>query len=273
MSVAISIENVIKRFGKDTIINGLSLDVRPGEFFTLLGPSGCGKTTLLRMIIGFNSIEGGEIKIDGKVINNIPTNKRNMGMVFQNYAIFPHMSVRDNVAFGLKNRKVPQDQIESQVDEILKVVKIDHLKKRMPSKLSGGQRQRLVIADVLATNPDILVFDEPTSALDPEGTHEFYELIHDLNVKYGHTIVVIEHTLEAALPYANRLVLIDHGHILSDADVETTLRYMYDHDIYTSAIPKIFACQMDLEKAGCQFDAPWLSTDAAVKAVQKAVQP
>lgn len=132
MSVAISIENVIKRFGKDTIINGLSLDIRPGEFFTLLGPSGCGKTTLLRMIIGFNSIEGGEIKIDGKVINNIPTNKRNMGMVFQNYAIFPHMSVRDNVAFGLKNRKVPQDQIESQVDEILKVVKIDHLKSECP---------------------------------------------------------------------------------------------------------------------------------------------
>ena len=118
MSVAISIDNVIKRFGKDTIINGLSLDVRPGEFFTLLGPSGCGKTTLLRMIIGFNTIEGGEIKIDGKVINDIPTNKRNMGMVFQNYAIFPHMSVRDNVAFGLKNRKIPQDQIEAQVDDI-----------------------------------------------------------------------------------------------------------------------------------------------------------
>ena len=153
MSVAISIENVIKRFGKDTIINGLSLDVRPGEFFTLLGPSGCGKTTLLRMIIGFNSIEGGEIKIDGKVINNIPTNKRNMGMVFQNYAIFPHMSVRDNVAFGLKNRKVPQDQIESQVDEILKVVKIDHLKKRMPSKLSGGQQQRVALARALVIEP------------------------------------------------------------------------------------------------------------------------
>ena len=118
MSVAISIDNVIKRFGKDTIINGLSLDVRPGEFFTLLGPSGCGKTTLLRMIIGFNTIEGGEIKIDGKVINDIPTNKRNMGMVFQNYAIFPHMSVRDNVAFGLKNRKIPQAQIESQVDDL-----------------------------------------------------------------------------------------------------------------------------------------------------------
>ena len=97
MSVAINIENVVKRFGKDTIINGLSLNIKEGEFFTLLGPSGCGKTTLLRMIIGFNSIEGGEIKLNEKVINNIPTNKRNMGMVFQNYAIFPHMSVKDNV--------------------------------------------------------------------------------------------------------------------------------------------------------------------------------
>ncbi len=129
MGVAISIENAVKRFGKDTIINGLSLDIKPGEFFTLLGPSGCGKTTLLRMIIGFNSIEGGEIKVDQKVINNIPTNKRNMGMVFQNYAIFPHMSVKDNVAFGLKNRKIPASQIDAQVDEILKIVKIDHLKK------------------------------------------------------------------------------------------------------------------------------------------------
>ena len=167
MSVAISIENVIKRFGKDTIINGLSLDVRPGEFFTLLGPSGCGKTTLLRMIIGFNSIEGGEIKIDGKVINNIPTNKRNMGMVFQNYAIFPHMSVRDNVAFGLKNRKVPQDQIESQVDEILKVVKIDHLKKRMPSKLSGGQQQRVALARAIVIHRRCCLWTNPCPTWTP----------------------------------------------------------------------------------------------------------
>lgn len=105
MSVSINIDNVVKKFGNDTIINGLSLDIHPGEFFTLLGPSGCGKTTLLRMIIGFNSIEGGDINIDGVLINNTPVNKRNMGMVFQNYAIFPHMSVKDNVAFGLKKQK------------------------------------------------------------------------------------------------------------------------------------------------------------------------
>ena len=166
MSVAINIENVIKRFGKDTVINGLSLDIKPGEFFTLLGPSGCGKTTLLRMIIGFNSIEGGQIKIDGKVINDIPTNKRNMGMVFQNYAIFPHMSVKDNIAFGLKNRKVPKEEIEKKVDEILKVVKIDHLKNRMPQKLSGGQQQRIALARAIVIHPEVLLMDEPLSNLD-----------------------------------------------------------------------------------------------------------
>ena len=116
MSATITIENAVKRFGNDTIINGLDLSIRPGEFFTLLGPSGCGKTTLLRMIIGFNTIEGGVFKIDDQVINDIPTSKRNIGMVFQNYAVFPHMSVFDNVAFGLKNRKLPKKEIQERVE-------------------------------------------------------------------------------------------------------------------------------------------------------------
>ena len=156
MGATITIEHAVKRYGKDTIINDLSLEVRPGEFFTLLGPSGCGKTTLLRMIIGFNSVEGGTFKIDDQVINNIPTNKRNIGMVFQNYAVFPHMSVFDNVAFGLKNRKVPKEEIQRRVDEILKVVKIDHLKDRMPAKLSGGQQQRVALARAIVIEPAIL---------------------------------------------------------------------------------------------------------------------
>ena len=211
MSVAISIENVIKRFGKDTIINGLSLDVRPGEFFTLLGPSGCGKTTLLRMIIGFNSIEGGEIKIDGKVINNIPTNKRNMGMVFQNYAIFPHMSVRDNVAFGLKNRKVPQDQIESQVDEILKVVKIDHLKKRMPSKLSGGQQQRVALARAIVIHPEVLLMDEPLSNLDAKLRVEMRNAIKRIQQQVGITTIYVTHDQEEALAVSDRIAVMNGG--------------------------------------------------------------
>ena len=213
MSVAISIENVIKRFGKDTIINGLSLDVRPGEFFTLLGPSGCGKTTLLRMIIGFNSIEGGEIKIDGKVINNIPTNKRNMGMVFQNYAIFPHMSVRDNVAFGLKNRKVPQDQIESQVDEILKVVKIDHLKKRMPSKLSGGQQQRVALARALVIEPSLLLFDEPLSNLDAKLRVTMRTEIRKIQQKVGITAIYVTHDQSEAMSISDKIIIMSKGKV------------------------------------------------------------
>ena len=213
MSVAISIENVIKRFGKDTIINGLSLDVRPGEFFTLLGHSGCGKTTLLRMIIGFNSIEGGEIKIDGKVINNIPTNKRNMGMVFQNYAIFPHMSVRDNVAFGLKNRKVPQDQIESQVDEILKVVKIDHLKKRMPSKLSGGQQQRVALARALVIEPSVLLFDEPLSNLDAKLRVTMRTEIRKIQQKVGITAIYVTHDQSEAMSISDKIIIMSKGKV------------------------------------------------------------
>lgn len=126
MSVSIDIDHVVKKYGSNTVINGLSLSVKPGEFFTLLGPSGCGKTTLLRMIIGFNSIEGGTISVGGRVMNDVSPDKRNMGMVFQNYAIFPHMSVRDNVAFGLRMRNIPEKDIEERVDHMLKVVKIDH---------------------------------------------------------------------------------------------------------------------------------------------------
>lgn len=211
MSVAINIENVVKRFGKDTVIDGLSLDVKPGEFFTLLGPSGCGKTTLLRMIIGFNTIDGGQIKIDGKVINDIPTNKRNMGMVFQNYAIFPHMSVKDNIAFGLKNRKVPKNEIETKVDEILKVVKIDHLKDRMPQKLSGGQQQRIALARAIVIHPEVLLMDEPLSNLDAKLRVEMRNAIKQIQQKVGITTVYVTHDQEEALAVSDRIAVMNSG--------------------------------------------------------------
>lgn len=211
MGVAINIEKVVKKFGKDTIINGLSLDVKPGEFFTLLGPSGCGKTTLLRMIIGFNSVEGGEIKVDGKVINNIPTNKRNMGMVFQNYAVFPHMSVKDNVAFGLKNRKLHKADIESKVDEILKIVKIDHLKNRMPSKLSGGQQQRVALARAIVIHPEVLLMDEPLSNLDAKLRVEMRNAIKRIQQQIGITTVYVTHDQEEALAVSDRIAVMNGG--------------------------------------------------------------
>ena len=211
MSVAINIENVVKRFGKDTIINGLSLNIKEGEFFTLLGPSGCGKTTLLRMIIGFNSIEGGEIKLDEKLINNIPTSKRNMGMVFQNYAIFPHMSVKDNVAFGLKRKKMSKQEIEEKVDEILKIVKIDHLKERMPVKLSGGQQQRVALARAIVIHPEVLLMDEPLSNLDAKLRVEMRNAIKRIQQQIGITTVYVTHDQEEALAVSDRIAVMNGG--------------------------------------------------------------
>ena len=211
MSVAINIENVVKRFGKDTIINGLSLNIKEGEFFTLLGPSGCGKTTLLRMIIGFNSIEGGEIKLNEKIINNIPTNKRNMGMVFQNYAIFPHMSVKDNVAFGLKRKKMSKQEIEEKVDEILKIVKIDHLRDRMPVKLSGGQQQRVALARAIVIHPEVLLMDEPLSNLDAKLRVEMRNAIKRIQQQIGITTVYVTHDQEEALAVSDRIAVMNGG--------------------------------------------------------------
>lgn len=211
MSVSISIDKVVKKYGNDTIINGLSLDIKPGEFFTLLGPSGCGKTTLLRMIIGFNSIEGGTIKINDKIVNNIPTNKRNIGMVFQNYAIFPHMSVAKNVAFGLKNRKVARPEIEKKVDEILKIVKIDHLKDRMPARLSGGQQQRVALARAIVIQPEVLLMDEPLSNLDAKLRVEMRNAIKNIQNKIGITTVYVTHDQEEALAISDRIAVMNGG--------------------------------------------------------------
>lgn len=211
MGVSIQIDNVIKKYGNDTIINGLSLEIKPGEFFTLLGPSGCGKTTLLRMIIGFNSIEGGAIKINDKIVNNIPTNKRNIGMVFQNYAVFPHMSVADNVAFGLKNRKVAKEEIAKQVDEILKIVKIDHLKDRMPARLSGGQQQRVALARAIVIHPEVLLMDEPLSNLDAKLRVEMRNAIKEIQNKIGITTVYVTHDQEEALAISDRIAVMNGG--------------------------------------------------------------
>lgn len=216
MGATITIENAVKRYGNDTIINGLSLEVKPGEFFTLLGPSGCGKTTLLRMIIGFNSIEGGTFKINDRVINDIPTNKRNIGMVFQNYAVFPHMNVFDNVAFGLRNRKLPKDEIERKVNSILKVVKIDHLKDRMPANLSGGQQQRVALARAIVIEPEVLLMDEPTSALDPISTGRIEELA--LELKKTYTIVIVTHNMQQAARISDKTAFFLLGKLVEMGD-------------------------------------------------------
>ena len=211
LSVTIGIDKVVKRYGDTTVIDGLSLEIHPGEFFTLLGPSGCGKTTLLRMIIGFNSIEAGEIRIDGRVVNDVPTNRRNMGMVFQNYAIFPHMSVYDNVAFGLKMRKLPRAEAAPRVDEILELVKIDSLRDRRPSELSGGQQQRVALARAIVVQPEVLLMDEPLSNLDAKLRVEMRNVIKNIQHKLGITTVYVTHDQEEALAVSDRLAVMNAG--------------------------------------------------------------
>ena len=211
MGVAIHVDNVTKAYGKNIVIQGLSAEIKPGEFFTLLGPSGCGKTTLLRMIIGFNTIEGGEIRVDDKVINNIPTNKRNMGMVFQNYAVFPHMSVRDNVAYGLKTRRVPKAERYRRANEILKLVKIDQYADRMPTQLSGGQQQRVALARAIVIEPEVLLMDEPLSNLDAKLRVEMRNVIKQIQHQIGITTVYVTHDQEEALAISDRIAVMHDG--------------------------------------------------------------
>ena len=211
MNVGISIKHAVKKYQDFTAIPDLSLEIKPGEFFTLLGPSGCGKTTLLRMIAGFNSIEGGEFYFGDRLINDLDPAKRNIGMVFQNYAIFPHLTVRKNVAFGLQNRKLPKDQIEKQTDKFLKLMKIDQFADRLPEKLSGGQQQRVALARALAIEPDGLLMDEPLSNLDAKLRVEMREVIKEIQNSLGITTVYVTHDQEEAMAVSDRIAVMSDG--------------------------------------------------------------
>ena len=211
MSVGISIKNAIKRYGENTIIPDLSIEIRDKEFFTLLGPSGCGKTTLLRMIAGFNTIEGGEFRFDEKLINDMDVSKRNIGMVFQNYAIFPHYTVRQNVEFGLKNRNLPREDIRMATDEFLELMQILEYKDRMPERLSGGQQQRVALARALVIKPDVLLMDEPLSNLDAKLRMEMRQVIRDLQKDVGITTIYVTHDQEEAMAISDRIAVMKDG--------------------------------------------------------------
>ena len=213
MSVNIKIRDAVKKYGDNTIISDLSLDIKEGEFFTLLGPSGCGKTTLLRMIAGFNSIEGGDFYFGEKRINDMDPAKRNIGMVFQNYAIFPNMTVEKNVAFGLKNRKLPKEEISSKTDQFLKLMKIDEYRDRMPERLSGGQQQRVALARALAITPDVLLMDEPLSNLDAKLRVEMRTVIKEIQNNVGITCVYVTHDQEEAMAVSDRIAVMNQGDI------------------------------------------------------------
>lgn len=213
MSNQVIIQNAVKRYGDFTALNGVSLDIQEGEFFTLLGPSGCGKTTLLRMIAGFNSIEGGDFYFGEKRINDVPAHKRDIGMVFQNYAIFPHLTVRENVAYGLKARKMPAKEIKPKVDEALELVQISHLADRKPNELSGGQQQRVALARAFVIEPSVLLMDEPLSNLDAKLRVQMRSVIKKLQRRLGITTIYVTHDQEEALTLSDRIAVFNKGYI------------------------------------------------------------
>ena len=214
MSHGVIIKDAVKRYGDFTALKGVNLEIKQGEFFTLLGPSGCGKTTLLRMIAGFNSVDGGEICFDDKVINNLEAHKRDIGMVFQNYAIFPHLTVAENVAYGLKAKKYPKDQIPGKVEEALDLVQIKNLKDRKPNELSGGQQQRVALARAFVIEPGVLLMDEPLSNLDAKLSVQMRTVIKNLQRRLGITTIYVTHDQEEALAISDRIAVIKEGEVM-----------------------------------------------------------
>ncbi len=210
----LTIRGVEKRFGAVQAIDGIDLDIQENEFFALLGASGSGKTTLLRMLAGFELPDGGQIILDGKDVSRVPPNHRPVNLMFQSYALFPHMSVAQNIAYGLEMEKLPKAQIKSRVDEILEVIQLAHLAARKPDQLSGGQRQRVALARALVKRPRLLLLDEPLGALDKKLRGEMQLELKRIQHEFGITFIIVTHDQEEALVMADRVAILQDGKLL-----------------------------------------------------------
>jgi putrescine transport system ATP-binding protein len=218
------IEGVVKKFGAFRAVDRVSLDISAGEFFALLGPSGCGKTTLLRMLAGFETPDEGRILLDGRDIARVLPHERPVNMMFQNYALFPHLSVRDNIAFGLKRAGMAREDINSRVAEMVALVKLDGLEKRKPDQLSGGQRQRVALARSLARRPKVLLLDEPLAALDKKLRESTQAELMELQRRLGMTFIIVTHDQAEAMTVARRIGVMDAGRL----DQVATPRELYE---------------------------------------------
>lgn len=225
MSIQLSIKNLTKEYRPGEGVIDFSLDVKQGDMMTLLGPSGCGKTTVLRSIGGFIDVDSGEILIDNKNILGLPPEKRPTNMVFQGYNLWPHMDVYNNLAFGLKIRKVKKNDITKKVKEVLETVRLPGIEKKYPSELSGGQQQRVAVARALLLDPSVLLLDEPFSAIDAKLRHEMREEIRDLQLRTGLTMVFVTHDQEEALAISDKIVVMNKGKI----EQISSPHEIYDH--------------------------------------------
>ena len=215
----INLTGISKSYGDHVVLDDLNLYIRENEFITLLGPSGCGKTTTLRIIGGFEAPDAGSVVFDGKDITSLPPNERNLNTVFQKYALFPHMSIAENIAFGLRIKKKSKEYINDKIRYALKLVNLEGFENRSIDSLSGGQQQRIAIARALAMDPDVILFDEPTSALDPEMVGEVLELMKEL-AHTGITMLVVTHEMGFARNVADRIVFMADGQIVEEGTPE-----------------------------------------------------
>ena len=210
----ITLKNIEKYFGKSKVLDNINIDIEKGEFVSLLGPSGCGKTTLLRIISGLESKNSGDIHADGKEISKVSPAKRNIGIVFQNYVLFPNLTVYENIAYGLVNKKVKKEEIEKKVNNILDKIDLKHIKHKYPKQLSGGQQQRVALARAVVLSPKILLLDEPLSALDAKVRETLRKEIKALQKELGITTIMVTHDQEEALTMSDKIVVINEGEIM-----------------------------------------------------------
>ena len=225
MSEKLIIENLTKKFGKNEGVENINLSVKEHELMTLLGPSGCGKTTILRAIGGFNQIDSGRILLDGKEIQNLQPEKRPTGMVFQSYNLWPHMTVYENMAFGMQIRKCPKEQIKKEIKKMLELVRMDGSEKKYPSQLSGGQQQRVAIARALVLKPSLLLLDEPFSALDAKIRGQMREELKRIQREAGLTVIFVTHDQEEAMAISDRIAVMRRGYMEQVGKPEE----IYDH--------------------------------------------
>jgi spermidine/putrescine ABC transporter ATP-binding subunit len=219
-TAALSVHSVSKSFGDARVVNDVSIAIGAGEFISLLGPSGCGKTTLLRMIAGLETADAGTIALGSADITNAPVWERNIGVVFQNYALFPHLSVAENIAFGLRTRKTPKHVIEDKVRDALRMVRLADFGSRLPNSLSGGQKQRVALARALVTDPKLLLLDEPLGALDRKLREQMQIELKMLQREIGITTLMVTHDQEEALTLSDRIAVMSDGRILQEGSPE-----------------------------------------------------
>ena len=225
MSEKLIIENLTKKFGKNEGVENINLSVKEHELLTLLGPSGCGKTTILRAIGGFNQIDSGRILLDGKEIQNLQPEKRPTGMVFQSYNLWPHMTVYENMAFGMQIRKCPKEQIKKEIKKMLELVRMEGSEKKYPNQLSGGQQQRIAIARALVLKPSLLLLDEPFSALDAKIRGQMREELKRIQREAGLTVIFVTHDQEEAMAISDRIAVMRRGYMEQVGKPEE----IYDH--------------------------------------------